>query len=157
MPADIKIRLAKAEDLKIIQDLNHELFLSDAQYQDGYNLNWPYERAGEDYFKGVIAGELGVCFVAEADQEVVGYLAGCLRKPHAAFKTKRAELENMYVKETMRSQGIGGKLAQTFLDWCKSKGAEHVIVGTLAGNDRAVKFYKAHGFDEFEIVLRAKI
>lgn len=52
----IAIRLAKSEDLKHVQDLNHQLFLSDVQHFDDLNTNWPYEE-GEKYFRDRIAGK----------------------------------------------------------------------------------------------------
>ena len=69
---DITVRLAKPEDFKQVQELNHQLFLSDSRHFDDLNTNWPYEE-GESYFRKRIAGEGGVCFVAERDGVVAGY------------------------------------------------------------------------------------
>src|SRR5438270_557408 len=117
--SDVEIRLAKVEELKAVQDLNHELFLLDARYFDDLNVEWPYESVGEKCFQQMIAGEIGVCLVAEANGQIVGYLAGCTQKPNVAYRGKRAELENMFVSPEWRSRGVGSKLVRAFFEWCK--------------------------------------
>ena len=61
---DIVIRKAHKDELGTIQDLNYKLFLWDYERDPTLNINWPYEKAGEEYFKDKISGEKGVCFVA---------------------------------------------------------------------------------------------
>lgn len=45
-----KIRPAIIDDLKAVQDLNHELFVFDIKSDPLLNINWPYETEGESYF-----------------------------------------------------------------------------------------------------------
>jgi GNAT superfamily N-acetyltransferase len=147
------IRKAKAEDLRAVQDLNHALFESDSSSDDTLNLNWPYED-GEEYFRRMIAGETGVCYVAEVNDEIVGYLAGSIKLEQPSYSTvRRSELENMFVKEEFRSQGIGEKLAKTFLQWSKSSGVAKSFVQAYAPNQRAIAFYQRAGFAPYSVEL----
>lgn len=151
------IRLARPDELKIVQDLNHELFVSDNRHHGDLNLNWPYEADGEKYFRELIAGEHGVVFVAELDGVVVGYVAGDMRRPHTGYYGRRAELENMFVTEAMRSHGIGGKLVEAFFGWCREQGADHVMVSAFSPNTRAIAFYEKQGFEPYVDQLWKKL
>jgi len=64
-----------------------------------------------------------------------------------------AELENMYVQESMRGKGIGGKLVQQFEDWCKEKGVEVIRVVASAGNADAIRFYESKGAKPVSLTL----
>ena len=152
------IRKAKEKELKIIQGLNHELFLHDGEYDPLLNMDWPFEKQGEDYFKDKISGEKGVCFVAEVGGEIVGYLAGRLMESYSYRKVeKMAELDNTLVKEEFRGQGIGENLFKEFIKWSKNQDAERIKVIAYADNFGAIKFYKRVGFIPYETVLEYKI
>jgi GNAT superfamily N-acetyltransferase len=149
----VTVRLAKPEELQYVQELNHQLFLSDSRHFDDLNTNWPYEE-GEDYFRRRIAGDGGVCFVAEKDDTVVGYvIGGWSHLNFSAYKGKRAELENICVTEEERSNGVGALLVEALFEWYKRNGASHVMVDAYAPNLKAIKFYKKQGFEPYSNVL----
>jgi GNAT superfamily N-acetyltransferase len=150
---EVTVRLAKSKELPLIQELNHQLFLADARHFDDLNINWPYEE-GEDYFLKRIAGQGGVCFVAERDSVIIGYIAGGWSHLNfSAYKGRRAELENICVVEGERSQGVGSLLVDALFRWCKSNGASHVMVDAYAPNLKAIKFYKTQDFIPYSTVL----
>lgn len=152
------VRLAKPEEIKQVQDLNHELFLSDAMHFNDLNINWPYEKECQDYFRDRIAGKDGACFVAELNKNIVGYVAGgWSHTDFSVYRGKRAELENICVTPNARSRGVGAKLVAAFYDWCKENGAEYVMVDIYAPNIRAYEFYKKQGFEAYSNVLWHKI
>ena len=155
---NVVIRKAKLEDLKTIQDLNHALFLSDADKDKKLNHDWPYLETGKEYFKGAIEGKTGVCFVAEKDNEIVGYLAGSIKFDSSIYRqVRRSELENMFVTEECRGQGIGEKLAKKFIDWSKENDVTHTFVSAYWLNERAIKFYKRLGFEPLALELEARL
>lgn len=153
----VTIRLARSGELEIIQDLNHALFVSDNRHFGELNLNWPYEEQGEVYFKSMISHEAGVCYVAEVSSEVVGYLAGRIRSESKVYPGKRAELDNMFVKEEYRSQGVGGQLVDKFFVWCKGKKADYIFVNAYSPNTQALAFYDKQGFEDYSINLWKKL
>jgi ribosomal protein S18 acetylase RimI-like enzyme len=155
--ANFTIRLAKPDDFAQVQKLNHDLFLSDSKHFDDLNTNWPYEE-GAQYFRDRIAGKGGACFVAQKNDEIVGYvMAGWSHLNFSAYKGKRAELENICVAEHYRSLGVGAKLVNALLDWCKQNGTTHVMVDAYAPNAKAIKFYKSQGFEPYSEVLWHKV
>jgi len=133
------------------------LFLSDARHFDDLNTNWPYEE-GEAYFRKRIAGQEGVCLVAERDGRIVGYvIGGWSHLNFSAYKGKRAELENICVAEEERSRGVGVLLVDALIGWCERSGATHVMVDAYAPNLRAIKFYESQGFEPYSTVLWREI
>ncbi|MDR0591121.1 MAG: GNAT family N-acetyltransferase [Candidatus Nomurabacteria bacterium] len=150
---DFKIREATIDDLKMVQDLNYKLFVSDSSSDPLLNLDWPYEEGGEKYFRSAILDDDRCCFVAEVKGKVVGYLAGVLRVRTICRKVVQAELDNTLVEQEYRSKGIGKKLAEEFFAWSKRKNAQKIFVSAYAKNERAVSFYKSVGFEPYSVGL----
>jgi GNAT superfamily N-acetyltransferase len=151
---DIVIRKAHKDELGTIQDLNYKLFLWDYERDPTLNINWPYEKAGEEYFKDKISGEKGVCFVATVDNVIVGYLAGYVQENIPAYDTiRRSELDNIFVEEAYRGEGIGRQLVQTFLEWSTANGVTRTMVSAYFLNEKAIMFYKKVGFEPLTLKL----
>lgn len=154
---DIFIRQGKVEDLQAIQKLSQELFYSDLPSDPFLNEQWTYQKEGEDYFLGNLTGEKGVCFLAEVNKEIVGYVTG-KALPVAAWRpVKRTEMDNLIVSASFRGQKIGEKLCQAFFDWSKQQGVERVMVSAYAINDGAIRFYKRVGFIPDSVQLEKTI
>jgi diamine N-acetyltransferase len=152
------IRKAKIEELGAIQKLNHQLFLLEEKFDPLLNMNWPFEKAGEDFFKNRVNEKKGVCFIAEFAGEIVGYLAGGLSDTYPYRTVKKiAELENILIKEEFRGQKIGEKLFIEFIDWSKSMGAERIKVKASTNNLGAIKFYERIGFTPYTSELEYEI
>ncbi len=149
---NVNIRKAKIEELKTVQDLNRDLFVSDGPRDKYLNHNWPYE-GGKEYFSKRITDGNSICLVAEIDNEIVGYLAGAVMEVESWRPVKRTELENMFVKEEFRSKGVGAKLVNEFFNWSKTKGVERSLVVAYATNEKAIKFYQKMGFDPESVSL----
>jgi GNAT superfamily N-acetyltransferase len=115
-------------------------------------VDWPV-RHGEAYFRDLAVGNHGTCWVADESGRVCGYLVGRMR-PRGDVRTVRvAELEEMYVAPDRRCAGIGGRLVAAFLDWARASGADRVAVTAYATNERALAFYRRHGFGPRSVSL----
>lgn len=152
---EINIRKANIEDLKTIQDLNYMLFkLEDENWDDSLNVDWPYEKAGKDYFKDTIEND--IMLVAEADNKIVGYLAGYIC--NSSFnRIKLAELDNMLVLEEYRKYGIGTLLINEFKSIVKEHEVESIKVTASYKNRKAIEFYIKNEFVEWDLTLRCNI
>lgn len=152
------VRKALAEDLKEVQRLNHALFLWDLPNDPALDTNWPYQQDGEDYFMKRISEETGVCFVAEADGKLVGYVTGHVNKAVDSGDTLlRCELDNIFVEDNVRGKGVGHQLIAELDRWCRQKGAESMFVSAYSGNVKAIEFYKKYGFEPYAIKLERKL
>lgn len=153
---DIVIRKARIEDLKAIQELNNKLFeLEYNKFDPSLKVGWPFTEEGEEYFKDMIENE--IVFVAVVDNNVIGYLAGTVDTKNSCILKPISELDNFYVEENYRGQGIGTKLVKEFKNYCFDKGIEEMKVTASALNINAIEFYKKIGFKEFEITLKTII
>ena len=153
---DIIYRKATIDDLNEVQKLNYKLFeLEYNSFDPALNMEWTFSKKGENYFKSLF--EDGTIWVALDDNKVIGYLAGNIKgKPSYATKTI-AELDNFYIEEEYRRQGIGKRLVEEFRNYCISKEIEEIKVTASAKNKNAREFYQKNGFEEFEITYKMKL
>ncbi len=156
---EITIRKAILADLKSIQELNHELCTKEnREFDSTIDPNYPFTKKGEDYFELRLTSQDSFALIAEIGAEVVGYLVGALIAPmDYRTVTKLAEVENMYIKDDFRSQGIGGKLVNLFEDWCRQRKVQRIRYVASAGNVEAIKFYKKHDCKEVDIGLEREL
>ncbi len=153
----ITIRKATQEDVPTIQRLNHELFLSDNQWNHDLGCDWPFSEEGEKYFRDCVEQERFLSVVAEIDDKVVGYLNGSIKNPNAVYLGKRAEIDNIYVDEAVRKGGVGTALVNEFKKWAKDHGVDRLMVEAFSENEKAIEFYKNHGFEPYATRLSQKI
>lgn len=159
MEKAIPIRKATRKDLKSILRLNSLLFNKEyREYDKTLNTRWPKTKKAQKYFLSRINTSSGFVRVAEAKGRIVGYFCGGIIKPrsyqkHAIF----AELENTLIETAYRSKGIGSSFMRQFLEWCKEKQVRYLLVEASAENNRAIDFYRSHGFSDLNLTLLKKM
>ena len=152
----VKIKPATLKNLKDIQKLNLILFKKEhKEFDNTLNCKWTFGKDGEDYFKKRITKNDGCVLIAFVNDKIVGYLAGGFNKKSSVrvLPKKFARLENMFVLDKFRGQGIGTKLFQAFVDWCQSKGVGRLRVVASAQNTKGINFYKKNGFIDYDLIL----
>lgn len=113
---------------------------------------WMRERLGDD--------GLWRCWVAEQDGAAVGniWLNLIEKIPNPAPETEcHAYITNFYVLEEIRGQGLGSRLLETALEWCKER---RVHAAILWPSDRSRPLYERNGFavreDLLELIVTGK-
>ncbi len=155
-----KVKSATINDLKKIQELNLLLFEKEyAEFDETLNCKWTFSKEGTEYFKNRINKNDGCVFVACSENEIVGYLAGGLisNKENYRVIPKSAEIENMFIADKHRRMGIGTKLYQLFVDWCKAKEVKRLRVTASAQNKGGINFYRKNGFTYYDLTLEKEI
>ncbi|EKD23127.1 MAG: hypothetical protein ACD_83C00042G0002 [uncultured bacterium] len=147
------IRKATIKDLGKISELNLKLFQFERQFSDSCSLDWTFSQIGQTYFTNRITQENGIVFVAENNVHTIGYLCGYVFDFKARQPSSMAEIDNMYVEDKFRSQGIGGQLIKAFESEAKKRGVARLKVGAIFQNQQAVDFYEKSGFHSHEIML----
>jgi GNAT superfamily N-acetyltransferase len=97
-----------------------------------------------------LLGDPGACvLVAETEGEAIGCLLGF---EHLAFfaNGRVAWVEEIMVAETVRRQGIGRHLMDTFSAWARSRQCRLVALATR----RAASFYLSIGYEESAAYFR---
>ena len=132
----IDIREAKKEDCPRILDLVKELAI--------------YEKAPDevtvtlDHFieSGFGPKPVWWAFVAEVDGVVQGFALYYIR--FSTWKGQRMYLEDFYVTEEMRSQGLGKLLFERLIEEVKNKKLNGMMWQVLEWNEPAINFYKKY-------------
>jgi len=155
------IRKATKKDLQEVQKLNLKLLKKEKkEYDSLLDLNWVSGKEGIKHYKDRISKGDGCVLVAIVDCKIVGYLCGKLAKKGFYGRLPTivvAELETTFVLDKFRSKGIGKKLYNKFIEWCKTKNVNKIMLEASPKNKLAIKFYKNNNFKDYSSVLEADI
>lgn len=97
------------------------------------------------------------CWLAEMDGEMVGqlWLHVIEKIPNPVEELEcHAYVTNVFVSPEVRSQGIGGRLIQTALDWCRDEQVDSVI---LWPTPRSRMLYERFGFKPDQDILALRM
>lgn len=153
---EYKIERAKYKHLKEIQHLNKLLFDKEiVDFDETLNPEWTLSKEGEKYFKEAITKECFTSFVALVGNKVVGYLVGEILEEPITWRTikNQAELDNMFVLPEHRDKKIGSALVKAFIKEVRKKGIKNIKVVAYSGNQKAISFYRKHGFQDYDLTL----
>ena len=92
-------------------------------------------------------------FIAEYQGEITGQGSVGLVKKYKRYR-HRAEV-SVVVSKDCWGLGIGGKLMEQCIDWCKKKGITQIELSVIADNKRAVKMYEDFGFRQTGVIPKA--
>jgi len=135
----IQIREAGIDDLAPIFHLGEKLFTSQ-EYSNLYRTWDEYEVTG--FFNS----EPEHMLVAEADDEVVGFVIGTtIEKARSAWNY--GHLVWMGVEPDFAGQGVGSLLFRRFREQMVEKGVRMLLVDTQADNEPALHFFRSKGFE----------
>jgi|TARA_B100001964_G_C13844625_1_gene427429 ribosomal protein S18 acetylase RimI-like enzyme len=158
---DVIIKTATLDDLKKIQELNLKLSKKEQEEYDSLlDLDGVFSKEGTKHYKDRISKDDGCVRVAIVDNEIVGYLCGGLAKKGSFGRLPTvvvAEIETFFVLDEFRSSGIGKKLYNNFIEWCKTKNVDKARLDVHPGNELAIKFYRDNNFKDFYLTLEADL
>ena len=98
----------------------------------------------------------GTIFVAELDDEVVGYIGVLARVPQEnsdEIDYDFAQVTDVVVLGQHRSKGIGAALLSRAKTHAREAGRRWLRINVLAGNRAAAALYRRCGFHDREIIL----
>ena len=140
----ITIKKAIIKDFKIIQDFNNKLCVKEnREFDSTVNPNFATSEGGQRYFKNSIESNDKLVLIAKDNDIPIGYLVGGI-EPVGDFRTipNMCEVDNMWVDEIYRSQGVGKKLMDKLQIWAKDKGIKRIRVIASYQNKKGINFYK---------------
>ncbi len=92
-------------------------------------------------------------FVAEYDGQVVGHCSISLVRKNARYR-HRAQVALILLQKYW-GLGIGGKMMQTCIAWCRKKGISQLELSVLDSNARALAMYRSFGFQMVGTIPKA--
>ena len=95
----------------------------------------------ESYFKEFM-DEAGIVYVAEDNDDIVGYVLG------EPMKGKLANLGLLSVHKDRRGEGIGKMLLEAFREACDERGLTFILLYAPQFNENTLEFYRKAGFTE---------
>lgn len=156
MMDDVVLKKATIEDLEAVQILNQKLFKREFEkYNKLLNIEWTFAEKETNYFQQLIENDF--VYVAKIEENIIGYLAGCIHNKNECFTEQFAEIENMYIENEYRRLGVGTKLVEEFKSYCKENNIKYIKVSAWNDNIEAINFYKNNDFLEYEKTLVCKI
>ncbi|GAA1713297.1 GNAT family N-acetyltransferase [Fodinicola feengrottensis] len=151
--SEVEIRPAVPADVAGFVASSIALFAEDAGTRDPtVNTDWPRQH-GERRFAENLPDTNRLTLVAVADGQVVGHLTGLWAEPSEMRPVSVATLASLYVRPEHRSGGVGFRLADTFRQWARERGADRIAVTAYATNHDAIRFYQRFGFVPLTTVL----
>ncbi|MBQ5319176.1 MAG: ribosomal protein S18-alanine N-acetyltransferase [Oscillospiraceae bacterium] len=122
--SDIIIRKAAAEDVHTIAEIEKA------------SIPQPWSEAA---FADALTQENAVTLVAEAGDEILGFITG-------VFLFDNADIYSVATSEQHRKKGIGASLLQAFFDTLPSE-VETVGLEVRESNSAAISLYEKYGFE----------
>src|SRR2546423_2983778 len=117
----VVIRLVGSDDLSFIEPL--WLALYEHQKENGMLIELPVD-AFQRWANSLnpILGRFGCLFVAADNYELVGFLAGRIRSlPQYFGGSQVGFISEVFVHDSYRSRGIGGKLVAEAVNWFQER------------------------------------
>jgi ribosomal protein S18 acetylase RimI-like enzyme len=139
----ISIRLANPNDAPLLAVLRYEF--RSAIARDIENKNEFIARC-EKWMREHLQQTSWRCWVAEADQTIVGalWLQLIEKIPNPTSEPElHGYITNVFVNAAVRGQGIGSRLLDEAIEFCKKQPVHAVI---LWPSERSRSLYERHGF-----------
>ena len=142
---NVIIRKPNVEDAEAIINVitiadTETLFLA----RDPGEFCTPVERE-KQIIENVLADNDVEWFVAEYENKVIGQCSVGLVRKNARYR-HRAEVAFVILQEYC-NLGIGGKMMEECIKWCKKKGITQMELDVVKNNEKALKMYQGFGFE----------
>jgi GNAT superfamily N-acetyltransferase len=156
----IHIRQAVSGDLPSLGKLGAMLMQTHYDF-DPQRFLEPRPGAQQGYASflgGVLEADDAAVFVAQEDDEIVGYAFVALEP--LSWKELRGPagfVHDLVVVESARRSGIGQRLMSAAIEWLRDRGAPRVILGTAAKNAAAQSLFHHLGFRDTMIEMTLEL
>lgn len=146
---EISVRKATTGDYNALCELFNE---GDALHRDHlpHIFQTPSGAVREqDYYLGLIADENVALLVAEAGENLVGFVHAIVRDSPdlPVFVPRRyAIVDGIVVRSGFQNHGIGRILMDKMQEWAIAKGATSIELNVYEFNETAISFYERLGY-----------
>lgn len=142
------IRKANINDAKRLNELLTSLIRDEKKYDSNINLDCKIN----SYYEYIIDKENNYLLVAEASNNIIGYLYGKIIDDGNTVIDKVAKIDALYIEENYRHQGIGSSLINEFKKIVKKENVKYIEVNVCNDNKEAISIYENNDFNEIKAV-----
>ncbi len=131
------VRPSQPSDASQVVQMVKEIFRTEFSKDQSAYPTEDLEHLSETY-----AGPASTFLIAEDDSKVVGTCGVKAESPQTAI------LRRLFVASSHRSKGVGSKLLEEALRFCRQKGFKEVIIRTSTRMQAAIRLCSVAGFKE---------
>ncbi len=133
------IRIATENDIP-------ELLHHHQEFNALYQIDLTHKHDIDDFFKGILEQQNIKVFVAEIENQLVGYIicSKHLRPKYFAIKSK-GRIDSLYVDAKYRNQNIASKLVEEAINFLNDQA--YIELEFTAENQSAKGFWLKNGFE----------
>lgn len=115
-----------------------------------------------DWLESHAAARGGVVLVAlSAEGDLAGFSACWVQQDDLISETTDSNrfgyVSDVYTAPAWRGHGVAGRLLAAIEAHLRGTGVVRMRIGVLANNDSAVRAYRKHGFEPYEMVLEKRL
>ena len=147
--SEVRIRKAGVDDLPAVVGLWEEMMRHHAGQHPDFEMGGDAREVMMGQYRDMLSREDCCIFVAELDVGIVGLLVAQLRPP-PSFRDGPGSgyFRDVVVKEGHRGKGVGRRLAEAGIEFCRSRGAAFIDLLAGSANEEANRFWESLGFRE---------
>lgn len=156
---DVEIRKAKKGDVQQIKKLDtFGEILSNCSPLDELDPEFKPKKDERNYYEKFILGRNKWCYVAESNNELLGFILFNVENRERYWKIKKVGyLDLVVVDKKARGKGISRLLVKKAYEIFKEKKLDYAKLSVQTDNDFAHNIWKKLGFRDFRVDMYKKI
>jgi ribosomal protein S18 acetylase RimI-like enzyme len=96
-----------------------------------------------------------ICFVAELENNLIGFISGCLNINEKKIYARKGYIEDWFVSENYRNQGVGKKLYNELIKEFAKEKCDNLEIHAYVSNP-AIEMYRKLGFQDMVLKMIKK-
>lgn len=149
----LEISRPQTERTDALVDLWVELASGQRQYGSHVRGEPNRSQIRESLFRHIASGRV---LVAETDQ-LCGFVMFAIEQGEYEQEVQRGIIENLYVREEVRNDGVGTALLVTAEHELENQGVDRIMLSVMAANDDARRFYRRHEYEPHRVELEKSV
>ena len=155
---EVIIRKATKKDFDELIDLKLKLKKEERAYNKDLGPIKSIARHYRQYLKEDLTKKDRIMLAAVNDNKIIAIITIRIYRSLRIFGyRKRGHLSNLYVTKKARKRGIGQRLVNEAIRWCKSRKIKEVTLEIFEKNVSALNLYNKLGFRNYSVKMIKKI
>ncbi len=152
---EIRIRKAKPADIgQIIGNWKSLMEQNMGFNPKAFRHKKNYEEIYRRFLLKQVKGRVSTVFVAEKEGRIIGHIMLEIKLMPPVYEIDREGfVDELFVKEGFRRQGVGTRLLEEGEKWARKKGMRQFSLHANARNSTARKAYKSFGLEDLTIKM----
>ncbi len=150
----VTIREFREDDSTAVRGMMRKLAEQREESTHQMVLKKEYDRFFSSYMMGLLRNPDSAVRVAEEDGDVIGYAVATRGRDQPFMRFSRtAVLNDMFVDEERRNEGVGKQLLESLRAWAREAGVDALEVQVFPEHDDEVASLKKLGFFQYRIKM----